>query len=121
MSDMFPEDKVNETQISKEDKRKTRLNELHAATRIKKIKKNELDAQIIEKSNLLDFNSLWTILEKDGWWSISVNDHNDPVYAAMNFFSTVYINVAAKDIWNLNCLFNNEIINGFHYFERYLH
>ena len=66
----------------------------------------------------LNFDAIWKILKKQGWWEVTVQNRTDPVYKAMNFFSTIYINVLAVDKWNLNCFFNKEIIAGIHYFER---
>ena len=68
----------------------------------------------------LNFDAIWNILKKQGWWEVTVQNRTDPVYKAMNFFSTIYINVLAVDKWNLNCFFNKEIIAGIHYFERYV-
>ena len=74
----------------------------------------------IKKNNIpsLSFPVIWNKLKKQGWWEITVLDRTDPVYKAMGFFKTIYINVLAVNKWNLTCLFNKEIIAGIHYFER---
>ena len=75
-----------------------------------RIKKNTITS--------LSFPVIWNKLKKQGWWEITVLDRTDPVYKAMGFFKTIYINVLAVNKWNLTCLFNKEIIAGIHYFER---
>lgn len=70
---------------------------------------------------VMDFASVWAILEAEGWWRIRINDFSDPVYNAMKFYSEVYVSVIAKDIWNMEAFNLGLILYGVHYFDRCVH
>ena len=67
---------------------------------------------------VLQWSYLWSTLEALGWRKIKITDVNDPVYVAMKFYAEIYVNMTAKDIWNLDSFFKGEIRCGEHYFER---
>ena len=85
---------------------------------IKKVKQKKEPPPVPVSKPLMDFNSVWVILEAEGWWRIRINDGTDPVYNAMKFYSEVYVSVIAKDIWNMDAFNLGLILYGVHYFDR---
>ena len=85
---------------------------------VRKVKQKKEPPPVPTSKPLMDFASVWVILESEGWWRIRINDGTDPVYNAMKFYSEVYVSVIAKDIWNMDAFNLGLILYGVHYFDR---